>query len=156
MARPSDVAGAVHRKLLDEARLAELTRVVFAAAETGDAVASALVDRLAAEVVALVTSTLARLALDTPDVDVVLGGGLLQAGNARLDRAIDKGLAGVQPAVSIIRTPSPPIVGAALLALDHLGHSAAAEATLRSKFADRQWHVRTDDWMTETTGATHG
>src|SRR3954449_3379189 len=156
MARPSEVAGAVHRKQLDEARLAELTRVVFSAADDGDAVADALVARLAAEVVVLVTSTLARLALDTPDVDVVLGGGLLQAGNARLDRAIDAGLAHVRPAVSILRTGSPPIVGAALLALDQLGHSAAVEQTLRTQFSGERWHVRADQSMTETTGASHG
>ena len=155
MARPSDVAGAVHRKRLDEARLAELTRVVFTAADDGDVVAGALVDRLAAEVVVLVTSTLARLALDTPDVDVVLGGGLLQAGNRRLDHAIDTGLADVRPTVSIIRTPSPPLVGAALLALDQVGHSAAAEETLRSQFSGQGWHVRTDEPM-EPTGASHG
>jgi len=156
MTLPSDVAGAVHRKQLAEARLAELTRVVFEAADDGDAVAEALVDRLAAEVVVLVTSTLTRLALDTPDVDVVLGGGLLQAGNGRLDRAIDVGLADVQPKVSVIRTSSPPIVGAALLALDQLGHSAAAEEMLRSEFSGRRWHVRADEAMTETTGASHG
>lgn len=155
MARPSDVAGAVHRKQMDEARLAELTRVVFAAADAGDAVAGALVDRLAAEVVVLVTSTLDRLALDTPDVDVVLGGGLLQAGNARLDRAIDAGLADLQPKVSVIRTASPPIVGAALLALDQLGHSRSAEETLRAQFSDASWPGRTDQ-LTETTGARHG
>jgi N-acetylglucosamine kinase-like BadF-type ATPase len=156
MARPSDVAGAVHRKQLEEARLAELTRVVFTAADAGDAVAGALVDRLAAEVVVLVTSTLTRLALDTPDVDVVLGGGLLQAGDVRLDRAIDAGLADVEPKVSVIRTASPPIVGAALLALDQLGHSAAADEMLRSQFSGGRWHVRADEPMTESTGASHG
>jgi N-acetylglucosamine kinase-like BadF-type ATPase len=156
MALPSEVAGAVHRKQLDEARLAQLTRVVFTAADAGDAVAGALVDRLAAEVVVLVTSTLARLDLDTADVDVVLGGGLLQAGNPRLDRAIDSGLANLRPRVSTIRTTSPPIVGAALLALDQLGSGAAAEGTLRRQFSGRSWHVRPDEAMTETSGASHG
>ena len=156
MARPSDVAGAVHRKRLDEGRLAELARVVFTAADAGDSVAAALVDRLAAEVIVLVTSTLTRLALDTADVDVVLGGGLLQAGNDRLDRAIDDGLAGVRPKVSVIRTSSPPIVGAALFALDQLGHSDTAEATLRDEFSRRDWRRRASAQMSEPTGAKHG
>jgi N-acetylglucosamine kinase-like BadF-type ATPase len=156
MARPSDVAGAVHQKRLDEGRLAELARVVFTAADAGDAVAGALVDRLASEVVDLVTTTLARLDLDTADIDVVLGGGLLQAGNVRLDRAIDAGLVDVRPKVSVIRTASPPIVGAALLALDQLQHSETAELRLRREFSGRDWHVRADAQMSEPTGAKHG
>ena len=54
---------------------------MFGAAET-DAVAAEIVDRQADEVVAFVRAAVNRLELADEEVEVVLGGGVLQSGNA--------------------------------------------------------------------------
>lgn len=135
--RASDVAGAVHRKELEEGRLAELAPVVLEASNNGDGVARRLVERLAQEVVDLVRASLSRLALDEPQVDVVLGGGLLQARNRVLDDLLDEGIAAIAPQARVIRPTAPPIAGAALLALDALGAADGAEAALLAYLGNR-------------------
>jgi hypothetical protein len=89
------------------------------------------VARLAEEIVALARASLTRLDLDGQAVDVVLGGGVVQAGNGRLLDAIAEGLREVAPAASVQATASPPIVGAALLGLDALGAPPEAHERLR-------------------------
>lgn len=104
------------------AGLAELAPVVFDLAAT-DAVAATLVDRQAAEVVAFVIACLKRLELLDRSVPVVLGGGILQAGNPRLMSGITAGLGDVAPLARIVHVTDPPILGAARLALEHAGIS---------------------------------
>ena len=104
------------------AELAKLAPAVFELAAT-DAVAAALVDRQAAEVVAFVSACLKRLELLDRRVPVVLGGGILQAGNPRLMSGITAGLADVAPLARIVHVTDPPILGAARLALEHAGIS---------------------------------
>jgi hypothetical protein len=94
--------------------------MVLAEAER-DAEAAAIVDRLAAEVVAFARVALDRLDLTAEPVEVLLGGGLLHSGDGRLLGAIEAGLREVGPQITARRTSSPPIVGAALLGLDRLG-----------------------------------
>ena len=106
--------------------LAELAPVVFQLAAT-DAVAAALVDRQAAEVVAFVAACLRRLDLLGRPVPVVLGGGILRAGDPRLMTAIAAGLAEVSRHARVVHLTAAPILGAALLALEHSG---AGPATL--------------------------
>jgi N-acetylglucosamine kinase-like BadF-type ATPase len=131
---PHELAEAIHRQRIDARRLEELPPVVFADAEE-DVVAAEIVDRLASEVVALARVALERLDLDREPAEVLLGGGLLQATNGRLIRAIQAGLHEVAPAAVVRQAPSPPIVGAALLALDELGADSEAQERLRSKLA---------------------
>ncbi len=102
--------------------LAQLAPVIFELAAT-DAVAAALVDRQAAEVVAFVTACLKRLELLDIAVPVVLGGGILQAGDQRLMSAIAAGLDAAAPKAMIVHVTDPPILGAARLALEHAGIS---------------------------------
>jgi N-acetylglucosamine kinase-like BadF-type ATPase len=102
--------------------LAQLAPAVFALAAT-DAVAAALVDRQAAEVVAFVTACLKRLELLDAVVPVVLGGGILQAGDPRLMSGIAAGLDAAAPHAMIVHVTDPPILGAARLALEHEGIS---------------------------------
>lgn len=102
--------------------LATLAPAVFELAAT-DTVAAALVDRQAAEVVAFVSACLKRLELLDRSVPVVLGGGILQAGNPRLMAGIAAGLAGAAPLARIVHVTDPPILGAARLALEHAGIS---------------------------------
>jgi N-acetylglucosamine kinase-like BadF-type ATPase len=111
-------------------RLGELAPLVFEVSGT-DAVAGEIVDRLASEVVALVRAALARLNLLEGEVDVVLGGGLLQSGNPRLLAGIEAGLREVGPRLSTRVARSRPIVGSALIGLDRLG--AGADACERAR-----------------------
>ena len=135
LATPMAVAEAVHLGGIGESRLAELAPLVFAAAVAGDAAASGLVDRLADEVVAFVRAAVSRLGLAGEPVDVVLGGGLLQAGHTPLDDRVRAGVLALAPAARVVTAPHPPIVGAALLALDAAAANPAAAARLRSAFA---------------------
>lgn len=129
---PSELAEQIHRRRLPLRRVIELSPIVFAEADD-DAVAAAIVDRLAAEVVALARVALMRLDLLDEQVEVLLGGGLLQAGDGRLLSAIAAGLREVGPGLSARPTGSPPIVGAALLGLDALATGPEAQDRLRSE-----------------------
>jgi N-acetylglucosamine kinase-like BadF-type ATPase len=132
-ATPIELARAVTDGGLGHERLGELARVVFAAADE-DAVAGLIVDRLADEVVAMVRVTVERLDLATETVDVVLGGGLLQAGNGRLLARIAGGVHEVGGNLALRVASHPPVVGAALIALDRAGAGPEARARLRAAF----------------------
>ncbi|HEX5335205.1 MAG TPA: BadF/BadG/BcrA/BcrD ATPase family protein [Propionicimonas sp.] len=127
------VAEELHLGEREYSDLARLAPAVFAAAEAGDAVAQALVDRTADEVLAFVRASLDRLDLTACAVPVVLGGGILQAGHARLQDRIANGLAAIAPAAKLVVVSEPPILGAALLAL--AGAGGAAEALARARTA---------------------
>lgn len=106
--------------------LAALAPDVFALA-SGDPVAAALVDRQAAEVVAFASACLRRLdLLDRPGVPVVLGGGILQAGDQRLMTGVTTALTELAPQARIVHVKQPPILGAALLVLEHAGCGPAS------------------------------
>jgi N-acetylglucosamine kinase-like BadF-type ATPase len=132
---PARLAEDIHRGVIPMRRLAELPPVVFAAA-SDDAVAAGIVDRLAAEVVALSRVAIQRLELTGNPVEVLLGGGLLQAGDGRLLDAIAAGVHEIGPEISVHRTNSPPIVGAVLLALDALGASQEAYTRAREEIGN--------------------
>lgn len=117
--------------------LAALAPDVFALA-AGDPVARALVDRQAAEVVALASACLRRLdLLKKPGVPVVLGGGILQAGDQRLMTGVTTALTEVAPLARIVHVTQPPILGAALLVLEHAGSSPASLDRARAEIAPR-------------------
>src|SRR5262249_46799467 len=129
---PSELAEAIHLGRIDERRVVELAPLVLAEADR-DAVAGGIVDRLADEVVALARAALERLELTDGGAEVLLGGGLLQAGDGRLLGAIGAGLREVGRALVVTPVGSPPIVGAALLALDEIGASTEAQARVREE-----------------------
>ena len=131
---PGALAEAIHRGSIPVRRLVELPPAVFDAAAT-DAVAAAIVDRLAAEIVALAQAALRRLELTAEPVDVVLGGGLFRQADARLMAAVHSGLSAIGDAVAVRATAVPPIVGAALLGLDDLRAGAAAQERARAELA---------------------
>jgi N-acetylglucosamine kinase-like BadF-type ATPase len=131
---PAALAEAIHLGAVPRRRLVELPRVVFEAAPL-DPVAADIVDRLAAEIVTFVHVTLRRLAPTDGPADVVLGGGLLRRADGRLMDAIRAGLEGLGDAIALRPTAAPPIVGAALLALDDLGAGRAAQDRARSELA---------------------
>ena len=129
---PTAVAEAIHLGKMSERRLLELSPLVFAEASS-DPVATSIVQRLVEEVAAMARAALERLELTHDEVEVLLGGGLLQSGDGRLIDAITQELAKVGPGITVRVANSPPIVGAALLGLDELGAGPQAQARLRSE-----------------------
>lgn len=125
------VSRALHLKEIPVSRLGELAPVVFAVADE-DAVAARIVQRLADEAIAFARAALFRLDLTAEDPDVVLGGRLLRALPANAVDTIVAGVREVAPRAHVLVSPSEPIVGAALLALDALGAEAAAIARARA------------------------
>ena len=131
---PLELAEAIHGRRIANRRLIELAPVVFAEADA-DVVAAAIVERLAAEIVALARVAITRLDLGREPVEVLLGGGLMRAGDGRLLGAIDAGLREVGDQIVVHRTASPPIVGAALFGLDALGAGKEARERIRKELA---------------------
>jgi N-acetylglucosamine kinase-like BadF-type ATPase len=116
----------------------ELVPLLFEVARGGDQVARDIVARQAREVVALVEAAARRLDVISEPIDVVLGGGVLTAGHALLMDAIDNWLRTSVPGATTQVVTAPPVLGAALLGMDHVGASAEAKAALRE--ANRwQW-----------------
>ena len=128
---PTQVAEAIHRGEISARRLLELPPVVFAEAEH-DAAAAGIIDRLAAEIVAMARVALERLDLADEPAEVLLGGGLLQ-GDGRLSAAVEDELRRLAPSASVVAPSSPPIVGAALLGLDAVGAEAEAQRRAREE-----------------------
>jgi N-acetylglucosamine kinase-like BadF-type ATPase len=124
------LARALHGGDISYRRLGELAPLVFEAA-ADDEVAGELVDRQAAEVVAYVRAAVKRLELADGEVEVVLGGGVLQSGNGRLLRGIESGLREIGPGLVTRVASSRPIVGAVFAGLDRL--QALPEAYERAR-----------------------
>ncbi|CAM4143878.1 BadF/BadG/BcrA/BcrD ATPase family protein [Nocardia ninae] len=134
LAGANAVAEAIHLGQLAEQRLHELVRVLFATAEAGDPTALRLIDRQADEITRLALVALRKLdLLDTP-TPVILGGGVLAARQPLLVENVKARLAEVAPLAEPRIVVAPPVLGAALLGLDHLGASAAARQRLRSAY----------------------
>jgi len=121
-----EVAAAIHFGELDRDRIDELSPVLFTVAAAGDAVAREVVARQAQEVIALATVAAGRLGLLDKPHAVVLGGGVLAARHPLLHNAVVEGLLAAAPLAQIGIVTDPPVVGAALLALDALGPTDAA------------------------------
>ena len=125
---------AVHLRALPEERCMELTPLLFSAAESGDEVAAGVVRRQAEEVVALAATAIRRLGATSAPIDVVLGGGVLTAGHRLLMGEITRLLADQVPLATARVVQAPPIVGAALLALDRVEAASGAQERLREAF----------------------
>jgi len=132
---PSALAEEFHAGRIVQRRVVELAPVVFAEASR-DAVAAAIVERLAKEVVTMIRVTLERLELSGEPVEVALGGGLMQSGNPALIGAIEAGVKEIAPAATVHVTGSPPVIGAALLGLDELEAGPEAQERLRRELAE--------------------
>ena len=126
------VGEAVHYRRERDVRLGELAAAVVAAAGDGDAVARALVDRLANEIVLMVRRAFADL--DVREADVVLGGGMLERGEGFLHERVVSALPG---GAIPIAPDAPPVAGAVLAALDAVGATDDAKRRVREELRDR-------------------
>jgi N-acetylglucosamine kinase-like BadF-type ATPase len=132
LARPVELARAVQAGSVPWRRLGELAPLVFETAAS-DAIAAEIVDRQAAEVVAFVRAAANRLGLADENVEVVLGGSVLQSRNQRLLAGIETGLREVGRGLSVKVAESRPIVGAVLAGLDRLGAEPGAHERAREE-----------------------
>jgi N-acetylglucosamine kinase-like BadF-type ATPase len=140
LSRPSAVTRAMYSGRIAEPRVAELSPVVFEAAMGGDAVARAIVDRLADELVAMGVALIRRLHLARLDPEVVLGGGVFRTEDGAFFERLAGGIQAVAPGARLIRLAAPPVVGAALLGLDRLaGHAVDADIARRLRAAFAKW-----------------
>jgi N-acetylglucosamine kinase-like BadF-type ATPase len=131
---PLQLAEAVHAGGVSQRRFVELAPLVLLEAARDDA-AARIVARQAEEIVTSVRVALERIGEVDEPADVVLGGGLMQARDPRLLAAIESGLAELGIPYSLRVVDSPPVVGAALRALDINGAEPSAYARLRDALA---------------------
>ena len=129
-----DVQVGLHTGTISWDRALRLTSVLFQAAAGGDEVALDLMHRLADEVCVMALAAVRRLGLEDQPLPVVLGGGLMAARDPLLTAEITRRFAEEAPLVSPRIVDIPPVAGAALLGLDHLGASPAAQARLRDAY----------------------
>ncbi|MEU9119442.1 BadF/BadG/BcrA/BcrD ATPase family protein [Streptomyces sp. NPDC048506] len=126
---------ALHLQGIPDHRRHELAPVLFAVAAAGDPMARAIVARQAEEIVLMATVALQRLDLLAEPTPVVLGGGVLAARHPLLhDRVLHLLSERAPKAVPQVVT-APPVLGAALDALDRAGAEPGAAARLRGAWA---------------------
>jgi N-acetylglucosamine kinase-like BadF-type ATPase len=132
---PQDVAEAMHLREIAQRSVLELSPLVFAEAEH-DPVANEIVIRLVDEIAAFVRASLVRLRLTEEHVQVAIGGGLSRNLNPRVLDALAERLREVGPHIELRPTSAPPVLGAALWALDAAGAGADAQARVRTELAN--------------------
>lgn len=134
-----DVATGMHLGAIDRDRIHELVPLLFTAADAGDEIAAGVIRRQADEIALLATTSIRRIdALDEP-VDVVLGGGMITSRHPALIAPLLAGIGDVAPLAVVTIVDDAPIVGSALLGLEHLdayvgtrGSSPARRERLRA------------------------
>jgi N-acetylglucosamine kinase-like BadF-type ATPase len=132
-----DVTIAIHLGKISEESLLELAPVLLAVARTGDKVAQDIVRRLAEEISVMALTAMRRLGLTERPTPVVLGGGMLTARDPLLISETTDRIAAGAPQATVIIVDVPPVAGAALLGLDHVGAGPDAERRLRAAYGER-------------------
>ncbi len=130
------VTEAIHLGDFPLGELGRLAPVVFELAREGDEVAESIVDRQAEEIARMAASCIDRLELHEVAIPVVLGGGVIRSGDARLIDGAINWLAELSPLAEPRFVSARPIVGAALLALEHSGGTRVALQTVERELAD--------------------
>ncbi len=133
--RPEDVAVAIHSKAIEYDDLHVLAPIVFAAAADGDSVARRILTEFGTEVATMANALIRRLHLTRTDVEVVLGGGVLQAGDGELLQHITDGVTDVAPAAQVRVLNVPPVFGAVVEAFSHVGGSRTSLDRLQAILA---------------------
>jgi N-acetylglucosamine kinase-like BadF-type ATPase len=130
--RADDVAIAVHAGRIRYEDLTALAPVVCAAAAAGDPVAGRIVADFGDEVAVMANALIRRLRLVGSDVEVVLGGGLLQSDRSGVARQVRAAVTAVAPAARLRVLDVPPVFGAVTEALELAGADASARDVLRA------------------------
>jgi N-acetylglucosamine kinase-like BadF-type ATPase len=128
-----EVSAALHLGTVPHARLRGLAPVLFAVAAAGDPVADSVVRRQVEEIIALATVAARRLDLLDRPFTIVLGGGVLRAGHPSLNGPVTRGILAAAPKATVTVVDAPPVLGAALSALDALRASPEAHADARAR-----------------------
>lgn len=136
MRRPRDIAVAVHSGALPYDDLHVLAPAVFAAAGS-DEVAAGIVAAFADEVAVLATALIRRLHLARTDVEVILGGGTLQAVDRTVLDRVGTGITAVAPRARICVLEVAPVFGAVVDAWTRAGAPAAALRPVREQLLIR-------------------
>lgn len=128
----AELIEAFHRGLLSWSVLPTLAPAVLKVAGAGDRVARDIVHRQADEIVTFAVTALRRLDILAAPCPVVLAGGVVAARDPLLTTAIEERLAEQAPKAQPVVITAPPLMGAALLALDEIGAPDAAHDRARA------------------------
>ena len=131
----TDVTEGLHLGQISYGELALLAPVVLAHSDAGDAIARELITHQGEEIALMAISCLERLGLLGVQVPVVLGGGVLATRNERLWTTAVETLRARAPRAEAIHVSAPPIVGAAILALESVGATAEAVERVAKEFS---------------------
>jgi N-acetylglucosamine kinase-like BadF-type ATPase len=139
VATMQDVTISIHLGKINDESLRELAPVLLAVAATGDEVARKLVRRQAEEISIMALTAMRRLGLTALRTPVVLGGGVLTARDPLLITEVTNRITAAAPQAVVIVVAVPPVAGAALIGLDHVGAGPEAERRLRAAYDERAW-----------------
>jgi len=137
--RVEDVVISMHLGKIPHDDLHGLVPVLFGVAEQGDQVARNVLARQAEEIFLMIDVAARRLGLTDPQargsqpMPVVLGGSLMTARDPLLSGGIADRVTARIPDAEIRIVDVPPVAGAALLGLDHVGAPPVAAARLREQ-----------------------
>jgi N-acetylglucosamine kinase-like BadF-type ATPase len=118
----------------DGLRLPQAGPLVVLAADQGDRVAVEIMARVGRSLGLAAAAVARRLGLEMLEFEVVLSGGLFMGGNHHLRDALWAELAGTAPRARLVKLEVPPVVGAAVMALERLGAEVTPE--IRARLAE--------------------
>ncbi len=130
-----DVTEGLHLGSIAYGDLALLAPLVLEQADAGDDICGQLVDRQGSEIAIMALSCLERLGLMGSRVPVVVGGGVLAAHNDRLWASLQSTLTARAPLARLTHVTAPPLLGAALLALECADAPAGARERAAAELA---------------------
>jgi N-acetylglucosamine kinase-like BadF-type ATPase len=136
LASMHDVAVAMHKGKLDRDARLSLVSVLFEVARGQDPAALDIVRRQAEEICVMAVTAIRRLGLAGQAVPIVLGGGVLTARDPLLTAELTRRFAAEAPESVPRIVEIPPVAGAALLGLDHIGAPPSAQARLRDAYLE--------------------
>jgi N-acetylglucosamine kinase-like BadF-type ATPase len=122
----ASVTEGLHLGEITYGELGLLAPIILAHSDAGDEIATQLVVHQGREIAIMAVSCIDRLGLQGIEVPIVLGGGVLAARNELLWTTTVDTLKSRAPLARPVHFSAAPIVGAAILALESAGASAAA------------------------------
>ena len=131
LSSPAELLRMLYHDRLGPEQLLALAPLVFQAADSGDAVARALVKAVGTEVATTAGALIRRLSLADQNVEVVLAGSIFKAEGPLLIETVEQALLGLAPRASVVLPEVEPVVGALLLALQAMGTEVNPTVRLR-------------------------